>query len=441
VLDSGKIREISSQKGILEIVVEKDYVLDWILWGISRNEYLKNRLVFKGGTALHKMYFADWRFSEDLDFTTVTQMGKDELEDAIIALCEQVKTQSGIEVRKKEIEASGDRSTEWFFEVKIDFIGPRKQMVSPLPIVRLHITHDELLIDKPVPKVIIVPYQDLPEGTVILTYSLEEILAEKIRTLFHQRCWPRDIYDTWRLLEELKSIVNSEKVLDIYYRKSKYRGFNPGIPHDLGERIVRIKEQWKEGLQRQISTPPDFDEIYPAVENSLGKLFKDYNVIKGGAKMLEAQYLMRYKKGDLEIEVQGDKAFVEEKFRELLELKPKGTGKETIISTGIQPQIETGRKVSLSEFFNSKNPKSHGDKILVFGYYLEKIMNESSFNLAEIERCYMQSRMPKTKNFRPYITQLIRDGFLMDAEEKKDSKKAWILTDSGIKYVEELTSE
>ena len=210
VLDYEEIRGISAKRGILEIVVEKDYVLDWILWGISQDEYLRSRLIFKGGTALHKMYFEDWRFSEDLDFTTVTQVEKNELEAAIIKLCEIVKKQSGIELRKKEIIVSGDKNTEWSFEVKIEYIGPRRQMGDPLPIIRLHITHDELLRDDPIAKVLIAPYQDLPLEFAILTYSLEEILSEKIRTVFHQRCWPRDIYDTWRLLREAKSLINVE---------------------------------------------------------------------------------------------------------------------------------------------------------------------------------------------------------------------------------------
>lgn len=103
------IKSISAQKGILEVVVEKDYVLDWILWGISQNDYLRSRLIFKGGTALHKMYFSDWRFSEDLDFTTTTQVGKNELGDAIENLCEKIREKSGVELRQKEIIASGKR--------------------------------------------------------------------------------------------------------------------------------------------------------------------------------------------------------------------------------------------------------------------------------------------------------------------------------------------
>ena len=102
---------------------------------------------------------------------------------------------------------------------------------------------------------------------------------------------------------------------------------------------------------------------------------------------------------------------------------------------------ETGKKVSPAKFLNTKDLKSHGDKILAFGYFLEKAKGFSSFNLDEIEGCYMETRLPKTKNFSPYITQLIRDGVLMDAAEKKDNKKAWTLTDSGLKYVEGLVRE
>ena len=50
-------------------VLERDYLLSWILAGITEVETLRDSLVFKGGTALKKCYFGDYRFSEDLDFT------------------------------------------------------------------------------------------------------------------------------------------------------------------------------------------------------------------------------------------------------------------------------------------------------------------------------------------------------------------------------------
>lgn len=46
---------------IPEAVLERDYCLAWFLVGLSRSE-LRDRLVFKGGTALKRCYFGDYRF-------------------------------------------------------------------------------------------------------------------------------------------------------------------------------------------------------------------------------------------------------------------------------------------------------------------------------------------------------------------------------------------
>lgn len=53
---------------IPEAVLERDYCLAWFLARLSGSP-LKAILAFKGGTALKRCYFDDYRFSEDLDFT------------------------------------------------------------------------------------------------------------------------------------------------------------------------------------------------------------------------------------------------------------------------------------------------------------------------------------------------------------------------------------
>ncbi|HLB42237.1 MAG: hypothetical protein A3F13_00880 [Gammaproteobacteria bacterium RIFCSPHIGHO2_12_FULL_40_19] len=52
-------------------LVEKDYALSYILAGIAKQQQLSHSLVFKGGTALKKIFFGDYRFSVDLDFSTL----------------------------------------------------------------------------------------------------------------------------------------------------------------------------------------------------------------------------------------------------------------------------------------------------------------------------------------------------------------------------------
>src|SRR3990172_8585375 len=65
-------------KRIPEAVLERDYLLAWFLVALSRVP-LRERLVFKGGTAIKRCYFGDYRFSEDLDFTLATESTFDEI--------------------------------------------------------------------------------------------------------------------------------------------------------------------------------------------------------------------------------------------------------------------------------------------------------------------------------------------------------------------------
>jgi predicted nucleotidyltransferase component of viral defense system len=48
--------------------IERDYVLAWFLTDLAGHPF-REMLVLKGGTALRRRWFVDYRFSEDLDFT------------------------------------------------------------------------------------------------------------------------------------------------------------------------------------------------------------------------------------------------------------------------------------------------------------------------------------------------------------------------------------
>ncbi len=58
---------------ILESVLERDYCIAWLLVGLSRSS-IRDKLAFKGGTALKRCWFGDYRFSEDLDFTLLNEI-------------------------------------------------------------------------------------------------------------------------------------------------------------------------------------------------------------------------------------------------------------------------------------------------------------------------------------------------------------------------------
>ena len=53
-------------------------------------------LGFKGGTALKRCYFGDYRFSEDLDFTLTAPVTPDELKARLEPIYAAVREASGI---------------------------------------------------------------------------------------------------------------------------------------------------------------------------------------------------------------------------------------------------------------------------------------------------------------------------------------------------------
>src|SRR5437667_3653357 len=99
MIDRREILEAASSFSLLPNVVEKDYVLGWILAGINANEELAEGWVFKGGTCLKKCFFETYRFSEDLDFTLTDPEHLDAsfLKRVFAEIGERVYEETGIE--------------------------------------------------------------------------------------------------------------------------------------------------------------------------------------------------------------------------------------------------------------------------------------------------------------------------------------------------------
>ena len=57
MIKPGEIQKKAREVGVRDQQIEKDYILSWILYSISNNGNLSNKLVFKGGTVLKKIYF------------------------------------------------------------------------------------------------------------------------------------------------------------------------------------------------------------------------------------------------------------------------------------------------------------------------------------------------------------------------------------------------
>ena len=97
---------------------------------------------------------------------------------------------------------------------------------------------------------------------------------------------------------------------------------------------------------------------------------------------------------------------------------------------------EIEKKISIREFILSKNPKSEMDKALAVGYYFETYEGFTSFNVKDLENGFRRTKEKIPRNINYEVIRNIQKGFMMEAEEKKENRKAWYLTNSGMKYVE-----
>jgi hypothetical protein len=146
------------------------------------------------------------------------------------------------------------------------------------------------------------------------------------------------------------------------------------------------------------------------------------------------EYRIKVRKGNFEVEVQGDREWVEGKFKELT------TNKEHA-SLGIGAATES-MPGTLGEFLDLKeNPSKHTDSMAVFAYWLYKVEKMNSFNVKDIVDCYDKTRKAKPSNPNQIINQDVARHIFAEASEEKDGLKAWIITRTGEEYVEQMKSK
>ena len=188
---------------IPEAVLERDYCLAWLLIGLSRSP-LRNILAFKGGTALKRCYFGGYRFSEDLDFTLAKAASLETILAEMKNISADVEQASGVIIRYSRTDRISHQNSHTFY---LAYEGPLPG--TAVKEVKVDITIDERLVlplkERPVLKGY-EEYADLPDDAIILVYSLEEILTEKVVALVDRaRNEPRDLYDVWYLTERENS--------------------------------------------------------------------------------------------------------------------------------------------------------------------------------------------------------------------------------------------
>jgi len=186
--------------------VEQDLIISWILVVIFGDTFLSRGLAFRGGTALHKLYFkTPLRYSDDIDLVQIQAGPIGKILDAIQSTINPFLG----EPRRKITEESV------ILTYRVESEGP------PVVPLRLKIeinTREHFSVEgfRKVPFEVDSRWHSGSCG--ITTFSLEELLSTKVRALY-QRRKGRDLFDLW--LGITKGKADTGKVVEIfkYYMK------------------------------------------------------------------------------------------------------------------------------------------------------------------------------------------------------------------------------
>ena len=263
MIKPGEIQRKANTEGVRDTQIEKDYILSWILFGISKNANLAKALVFKGGTVLKKVYFEDYRFSEDLDFTLLSDHTNNQLKEWFNESFDFIKEEANIPLEVIDQNDHEDGGLNFY----IQYIGPLGGIGANKK-VKVDISRDETLVFDPLEKKVIVHYDDLADHK-LQCYPLKEILVEKLRSTM-QRMQPRDFYDIWYLLEVHEMDVDF--FIPEFIQKCKSKGIDPnGFHSNLEKRLPQYEGRWKKSMSGQISDLPPFDQVQREVKRHLKK--------------------------------------------------------------------------------------------------------------------------------------------------------------------------
>ena len=235
---------------------------------------LRDTLVFKGGTALRKCYFGDYRFSEDLDFSALAAVPTgDEMEQSIRQGCEApvrlLDEYAPVEIAcERYTEREPHSGGKEAFTIRARFPWQSR----PQTRVMIEATVDERVLRPPEKRRVIHEYGE-PLSAEILVYSLEEIVAEKLRALLQQAAmfeagsWSRsrahDYYDLWLVLGAYRDQMALAGFDSLLREKCAVRGVSfTGADEFFHDRMLAfVKETREQRLGPLVLDLPTFETV------------------------------------------------------------------------------------------------------------------------------------------------------------------------------------
>lgn len=281
----GRLQEARKRLGLPWDVLERDYLLSWVLAGISEVEALRDTLVFKGGTALKKCYFGDYRFSEDLDFSGLEGVPTgDAMEQAVRQACVTA-------MKLLDEYAPVDIACERYVE-KEPHPGGQEAFTIRARLPWQRRPHTRVMVETAVDEKILMPVQKQkilheygePLEAEVWVYALEEIIAEKLRAILQHvgkleaRGWSRsrarDYYDIWRVLGAYGDSMDLADFAPFLREKCAVREVTFRGPDDFFQdaMLAHVERTWDQWLGPLVPGLPSFETVIGALRPQVAAL-------------------------------------------------------------------------------------------------------------------------------------------------------------------------
>ena len=237
--------------------VEQDLILTRILLEIYSDPFLSQRLVFRGGTCLNKLFWSHpVRYSEDLDFVQINNEPVGATIKTLRKIIDPLLEMKGTwEARK--------HSYRIYYAFQSEIGGGKRRVKIEIN------TREHFAIDGYKNKRLSMQSDWYQGQCDVVTFSLEELLATKLRALY-QRRKGRDLFDLW-MGRELKP--NWNKVVTIFL---KYIGHQKKQIHrDLLNKNLQEKiedPRFQQDTQALIRNQQEYD-IQKAARFVIDKIF------------------------------------------------------------------------------------------------------------------------------------------------------------------------
>lgn len=245
-------------------IIEKDYHLGVALKVIAENPATKD-WVFRGGTALKKCYFAEYRFSEDLDFTLFNRNLKteEEIKTVLEQICSIANQQFGTTLEFFSVKQEREDYGEEAFKGTMHF-----QSIKGKSKIKIDLSYVDKLFTTPAEQEIMHPYSD---GNIfgkpkIMATGMEEIIIDKLMASASIRTYPRsrDLFDIWYISKNKK--LDLKLIKDAYFEKCSFRKIDKDLIYQMDKKhLDQFKKYWEAHLATLVGDLPKFEEVVAGV--------------------------------------------------------------------------------------------------------------------------------------------------------------------------------